>query len=185
MDGNKDIYWNEFFEGYPKLSKEDHKAWMAEHDRMKTTFAEHPTLNNLTRPDIWLDRAKFYFLPFLVNCYKFTRQHELPHFAIPVSPTCMFYRDRLHLRNFMDTIHQTFFRAMDMCIPKGEKIMLLVEKRFHIDNPIDGGTQQLYNMLWDYDLSGIVNGTRMDQPSKVILPPRYAESTRSMRLGVP
>ena len=41
----------------------------------------------------------------------------------------------------MDTIHRAFFRALDMCLPKGENIMLLVEKRFHIDDPIDGGTQ--------------------------------------------
>lgn len=118
-----------------------------------------------------VDRAKFYFLPFLMNCYKFTRQHKLPHFAIPVSPTCMFYRDRLHLRNFLDTIHQYFFKAMEMCIPKGERIMLLVEKRFHITDPVDGGTQQLYNMLWDYDLSAIVQGKRIYNPIKVILPP--------------
>lgn len=133
-------YYNEFFEGLPKFSDADLNTYLAEEERKKKTFAEDPKLCNLTRYDIWQDRAKFYFLPFLINCYKFTRQHELPHFTIPVSPTCMFYRDRLHLRNFMDTIHQTFFSAMDMCIPKGEEIMLLVEKRFHVTDPVDGGT---------------------------------------------
>ena len=89
----------------------------------------------------------------------------------------MFYRDRLHLRNFMDTIHQTFFRALDMCIPKGENIMLMVEKRFHVVNPVDGGTQQLYNMLWDYDL--------FPTPHDVILPPRKIDSSSSPRMGIP
>ena len=177
-------YYNEFFEGVPKLSGDDLIVWRKENERRKTTFAEKPSVRNLTRPDIWIDRAKFYFLPFLINCYKFTRQHKLPHFAIPVSPTCMFYRDRLHLRNFMDTIHQTFFRAMDMCIPKNEKIMLLVEKRFHIEDPIDGGTQQLYNMLWDADLS-ILKGkdNRIFVPQKVILPPHGAQAPKP-RMGV-
>lgn len=140
MDTNKEIYYNEFFEGVPKLSGKDLKTWIAEEKRKKKTFAERPCVNNLTRRDIWEDRAKFYFLPFLMNCYKFTRQHELPHFALMCSPTFVFYRDRLHLRNWMDTVHRAFFRALDMCIPKGENIMLLVEKRFHVDNPIDGGT---------------------------------------------
>lgn len=91
----------------------------------------------------------------------------------------MFYRDRLHLRNFMDTIHQTFFSAMDMCIPKNEKIMLLVEKRFHIEDPIDGGTQQLYNMLWDVDLSALKGQEdRIHVPPKVILPPNGARFKR-------
>jgi hypothetical protein len=63
----------------------------------------------------------------------------------------------------METIHDIFFKCMEMCIPKGEKIMLLVEKRFHIENPIDGGSQQLYNMLWDYDLSPMAK--------RVFLPP--------------
>ena len=175
-----DIYYNEFFESTPKLSKEDLKIWLEQNRKKKKTFSEFPCVKNLTKNIIWEDKAKFYFLPFLINCYKFTRQHELPHFAIPVSPTCMFHRDRLHLRNFMDTIHQAFFRCMDMCIPKGEKIMLLVEKRFHINNPIDGGTQQLYNMLWDYDL--------FPTPHKVILPPGQVDSSSSSmssRLGIP
>ena len=177
MPSRNDIYYNEFFEGVPKLSADDLAIWMKEHDRMKMTFAEHPTVNNLTRWDVWKDRAKFYFLPFLMNCYKFTRQHELPHFAIPVSPTCMFYRDRLHLRNFMDTVHQTFFEALDMCIPKNESIMLMVEKRFHVVDPIDGGTQQLYNMLWDYDMSAITKGNRIENPKKVLLPPNGTSTT--------
>ena len=177
-DNNKDIYYNEFFEGYPKLSQADLKTWIEENKRKsRKTFVEHPSVRNLTVRDIvgeleWRDRAKFYFLPFLVNCYRFTRQHRLPHFAIPVSPTCMFYRDRLHLRNFMDTVHQAFFRALEMCLPKGESIMLLVEKRFHVDDPIDGGTQQLYNMMWDVDLSAIVDDVRVYEPQKVILPKR-------------
>ena len=64
----------------------------------------------------------------------------------------------------MDTIFDAFFRALDICIPKDEKIMLLVEKRFHVFKPIDGGTQQLYNMLWDVDIS--------PKADKCILPPR-------------
>ena len=182
MDNEQDIYYNEFFEGKPKLSDEDWKKWKKEQERKKKTFAEQPCVNNLTRRDIWEDRAKFYFLPFLINCYKFTRQHKLPYFAIPVSPTCMFYRDRLHLRNFMDTIHRAFFACLDMCLQKGEKIMLLVEKRFHIDDPIDGGTQQLYNMLWDVDLSVLKGDERVFNPSKVILPKKLGG--RSQRLGV-
>ena len=87
------------------MSDEDYRKWKEEERRKKSTFAERPCVNNLTRRDIWNDRAKFYFLPFMINCYKFTRQHKLPYFAIPVSPTCMFYRDRLHLRNWMDTVH--------------------------------------------------------------------------------
>lgn len=62
-------------------------------------------------------------------------------FALMVSPTMMIYRDRLHLRNYLDTVHNVFFKAMDMCGILNEPIMLLVEKRFHILNPIDGGTQ--------------------------------------------
>ena len=152
------IYWNEFFEGDPRL-EEPYK-----------TFSEKPMLKNLTKNDIWVDKAKFYFLPFLVQCYRFTRHNKLPHFAIPVSPTCMFHRDRLHLRNFMDTIHQAFFRCLEMCIPKDEPIMLLVEKRFHIDNPVDGGTQQLYNMLWEYDIE--------PEAEKCILPPNAGSKPR-------
>lgn len=72
MADNK-TYYNEFFEGAPQLSAQDLVIWRKEHDRRKKTFAEQPSVNNLTRPDIWVDRAKFYFLPFLVNCYKFTR----------------------------------------------------------------------------------------------------------------
>ena len=53
----------------------------------------------------------------------------------------MFYRDRLHLRNYMDSIHRVFFKALDMCGVLHEPIMLLVEKRFSISNPIDGGSQ--------------------------------------------
>ena len=182
MDGEHNIYWNEFFEGYPNLPKEELKIWLAEERRKKKTFAEHPTVNNLTRRDIWEDRAKFYFLPFMMNCYKFTRQNRLPHFAIPVSPTCMFHRDRLHLRNFPSTIHNAFFRCLKMCLPKGERIMLLVEKRFHIENPVDGGTQQLYNMLWDVDLSAIKGdgGDRITTPPKVILPPAGARYNKRL-----
>lgn len=132
MDNEHDIYYNTFFDGYPQLSKEDLEIWLKENDRKKKTFVEHKTLNNLTYNDIWEDRAKFYFLPFLTNCYNFTRQHKLPYFTLMCSPTFIFYRDRLHLRNWMDTIHKAFFRCIEMCIPKGEKIMLLVEKRFHI-----------------------------------------------------
>lgn len=90
----------------------------------------------------------------------------------------MFYRDRLHLRNWMDTIHQYFFKCLDMCLKKGERIMLLVEKRFHIENPIDGGTQQLYNMLWDVDLSALKGEDRIHVPPKVILPPVGAQFPR-------
>ena len=75
----------------------------------------------------------------------------------------MFTRDRLTLRNFPDTIHQAFFRALETCgILPNERIMLLVEKKFHIKNPIDGGSQQLYNMLWDVDLK--------PNPKKLIAP---------------
>ena len=175
-------YYNEFFEGQPKLSKADYEAYIAEERKKKKTFVEKPMVKKLTKRDIWKERAKFYFLPFLINCYRFTRQHELPYFTLMCSPTFMFYRDRLHLRNFMDSIHQTFFAAMDMCIPKGERIMLLVEKRFHITDPVDGGTQQLYNMLWDYDLSALVKGERILNPGKVILPPPM--SGKSPRLGI-
>jgi len=165
------------------LSKEDWEIWEREVKRKKRTFAERPCISTLTVRDIlgenWKDRSKFYFLPFMMNCYKFTRQHKLPYFAIPVSPTCMFYRDRLHLRNYMDTIHQSFFKCLDMCLKKGEKIMLLVEKRFHIENPIDGGTQQLYNMLWDVDLSALKGKEdRIHVPPKVILPPSGAQFPR-------
>ena len=69
------------------------------------------------------------------------------------SPTFIFYKDKLLRRNFPDSIHRAFFKALDMCGVLHQPIMLLVEKRFHIENPIDGGTQQLYNILWDYDLS--------------------------------
>ena len=165
---NDNTYFNEFFEGYPKLSKEDFIIWWRENIRKKKPFVEKPLLQSLTLSDMWVERAKFYFLPFLINCYKFTRQNKLPHFAIPVSPTCMFHRDRLHLRSFPDTYQAALFKCMEMCIPKGERIMLLVEKRFHIENPIDGGTQQLYNMLWDVDLTPLKH--------KVILPPRILDS---------
>ena len=169
-------YYNEFFEGCPKLPKEELRKWLEEQRRKKSTFVEYPCVKNLVVRDIlgeveWRDRAKFYFLPFFINCYKFTKFQKLPHFAIPVSPTCMFHRDRLHLRNFMDTIHQAFFGCLDMCLPKGEKIMLLVRKQFHVDNPIDGGTQQLYNMLWDYDLSPLAK-------SVLLPPPLFGKSTR-------
>lgn len=126
-------------------------------------------MSNLTRRDIWEDAAKFYFLPFLTECYRFTRQHKLPYFTLMVSPTMMIYRDRLHLRNFIDTIHQTFFKTMEMCGLTEERIMLLVEKRFHIINPVDGGTQQLYNMLWDVDL--------LPEVSKCYLPPKNSPNT--------
>ena len=169
-------YYNEFFEGYPKLPKEELERWLREVKPKKNTFKKYPCTRNLTVMDMlgeeeWRDRAKFYFLPFLINCYKFTKFQKLPHFAIPVSPTCMFHRDRLHLRNFMDTIHQAFFKCLDMCLPKGEKIMLLVRKQFHVDNPVDGGTQQLYNMLWDYDLSPLAK-------SVLLPPPLFGKSTR-------
>ena len=137
---NTETYYNEFFEGVPKLTGEDLKIWLEENRKKKKTFKEFPCVKNLTTRDMWGNRAKFYFLPFLINCYNFTRQHNLPHFAIPCSPTFLFYRDRLHLRNFPGTIHNAFFECLDMCIPKGEWIMLLVEKRFHITKPIDGGT---------------------------------------------
>lgn len=182
-DEEKQIYYNEFFEGEPMLSKEDRETWEKEVKRQKKTFAERPCVNNLTRRNIWEDRAKFYFLPFMINCYQFTRQHRLPYFAIPVSPTCMFYRDRLHLRNYMDTVHQAFFKCLDMCLKKGEKIMLLVEKRFHIEDPIDGGSQQLYNMLWDVDLSILKGDERIYNPPKVILPPEGAQYPKP-RMGV-
>lgn len=169
---DSNIYYNEFFEGTPNLSGSDLKAFLEERRRHgRKPFVEKPLLQSLTESEMWKTRAKFYFLPFLINCYRFTRKNKLPHFAIPVSPTCMFYRDRLHLRNFMDTIWNTLFECMDMCIPKNEPIMLMVEKRFHIVNPVDGGTQQLYNMLWDYDLTPV----RKD----VYLPP-----TLNSRLGV-
>lgn len=177
-ENNKEIYFNEFFEGHPNLKGNDLKVWLEEEKRKKRIFAEHPTVNNLTRRDVMEDRAKFYFLPFMINCYRFTRQHKLPYFAIPVSPTCMFYRDRLHLRNYMDTIHRYFFKCLDMCLKKGEKIMLLVEKRFHVEDPVDGGTQQLYNMLWDVDLSVLKDGERIHVPPKVILPPSGAQFPR-------
>ena len=41
---------------------------------------------------------------------------------------------------------------METCGILKEPIMLLVEKRFHIERPIQGGSQQLYSMLWDVDL---------------------------------
>jgi len=69
-----------------------------------------------------------------------------------------------------------------MCLKKDERIMLLVEKRFHVDDPVDGGTQQLYNMLWDTDLSVLVGDTRVYNPSKVILPKRG--SVRGPRMGI-
>ena len=162
--GTETTYYNEFFEGCPKLPKEELKKWLEEQRRKKSIFVEYPCVNNLTRRDIWEDRAKFYFLPFMINCYQFTKKQKLPHFTLMCSPTFIFYRDRLHLRNFMETIHNTFFKCMEMCIPKGEKIMLLVEKRFHIENPIDGGTQQLYNMLWDYDLSPMAKSVLLPPP---------------------
>lgn len=56
VDENK-IYYNEFFDGKDANS----------------TFKERPLVSNLTKRDIWEDEAKFYFLPFLINCYKFTR----------------------------------------------------------------------------------------------------------------
>lgn len=166
-------YYNEFFEGCPKLPKEELRKWLDGQKLKKSTFAEYPCTKNLTRVDIWEDKAKFYFLPFMMNCYQFTKRQKLPHFALMCSPTFLFYRDRLHQRNFMETIHNIFFRCMEMCIPKSERIMLLVEKRFHIENPIDGGSQQLYNMLWDYDLSPMAKS--------VLLPPPNVGRTR---LGV-
>lgn len=163
-------YYNEFFEGCPKLPKEELRKWLDGQKFKKSTFAEYPCTKNLTRVDIWEDKAKFYFLPFMMNCYQFTKRQKLPHFALMCSPTFLFYRDRLHQRNFMETIHNIFFRCMEMCIPKSERIMLLVEKRFHIENPIDGGSQQLYNMLWDYDLSPMAKS--------VLLPPPNVGRTR-------
>lgn len=84
-----------------------------------------------------------------------------------VSPTMMFYRDRLHLRHFPDSIHKVFFKALDMCGILHEPIMLLVEKRFHIERPVDGGSQQLYNMLWDVDIR--------PEAQKCIVPPRISD----------
>lgn len=109
-------------------------------------------LSNLTQGVMWKEKAQFYFLPYLINCYKFTRQNKLPHFALMCSPTFIFHRDRLVQRNFLDTIHNAFFKMMETCGILEEPIMLLVEKRFHIERPIQGGSQQLYNMLWDVDL---------------------------------
>lgn len=166
-------YYNEFFEGCPKLPKEELRKWLDGQKFKKSTFSEYPCTKDLTRVDIWEDKAKFYFLPFMMNCYQFTKRQKLPHFALMCSPTFLFYRDRLHQRNFMETIHNIFFGCMEMCIPKSERIMLLVEKRFHIENPIDGGSQQLYNMLWDYDLSPMAKS--------VLLPPPNVGRTR---LGV-
>ena len=157
------IYKNEFFDSIPDLQGDALRQWIEkQRTEGRSEFKDFPCLKTLTKREVWQDMAKFYFLPFMINCYKFTRQNELPRFALMVSPTMMFYRDRLHLRNFPDTIHRAFFACLDMCIPKGEEIMLLVEKRFHIVDPIDGGTQQLYNMLWDYDLT--------PKAGKVILP---------------
>ena len=166
-DENK-IYYNEFFDGrdYP------------DQYGLKPSFTEHPIMSNLSKRDMlgtsdaklsWEDRSKFYFLPFLTNCYKFTRQHRLPYFALMVSPTMMFYRDRLHLRNYLDSIHRVFFKALDMCGVLHEPIMLLVEKRFSISNPIDGGSQQLYNMLWDIDLK--------PEPTSCIIPNKSKSRT--------
>lgn len=66
------IYYNEFFDGrdYP------------DQYGLKPSYTEHPIMSNLSKRDMfgtsdvklsWEDRAKFYFLPFLTNCYKFTR----------------------------------------------------------------------------------------------------------------
>lgn len=82
----------------------------------------------------------------------------------------MFYRDRLHLRNYLDSVHKVFFKALDMCGVLHQPIMLLVEKRFSIANPIDGGSQQLYNMLWDIDL-------KPESPTCII--PQDAKSRRT------
>ena len=176
-------YYNEFFEGCPKLPKEELRKWLEEQRRKKSTFVEYPSVGNLTRRDIWEDRAKFYFLPFLINCYQFTRQQKLPYFTLMCSPTFLFYRDRLHLRNFMDTIHRTFFKCMEMCLKKDEKIMLLVEKRFHVFNPIDGGSQQLYNMLWDYDLSPMAKSVLLPPP--IFGNPRLGTGTGDLPTTLP
>lgn len=131
-----EIYYNKFFEGKEKGS----------------TFDQNPMLSNLTQSTMWKDKEKFYFLPYLVNCYKFTKKNKLPRFALVCSPTFVFHRDRLNQRSFMETIHKNFLDMMETCGLLDEPIMLLVEKRFHIERPIQGGSQQLYNMLWDTDI---------------------------------
>ena len=153
------IYYNEFFEGKDPDSD----------------FTEHPLLANLTQRQVIDEKAKFYFLPFLINCYLFTRQHQLPKFAIPVSPTMMFYRDRLHNRGFLDSVFEIFFECMEMCGVLHEPIMLMVEKRFHIFKPIDGGTQQLYNMLWDVDLDPKINRCYLPSKMEARLPSRVKD----------
>ncbi len=47
-----DIYYNEFFEGEPKLSKKDREIWEKEVKRKKKTFAERPCVDTLTPSDI-------------------------------------------------------------------------------------------------------------------------------------
>lgn len=76
--GEQITYYNEFFEGYPKLPKEELGRWLLEVKSKKNTFKKYPCTRNLTMMDMlgeekWEDRAKFYFLPFLINCYKFTK----------------------------------------------------------------------------------------------------------------
>lgn len=115
-------------------------------------FEDRPMLSNLRQNVIWADEAKFFFLPYLVHCHRFTQQHRIPHFTLMCSPTFLFHRCGLSRRCFPDTIWSAFFRAMDMCGLLDETIFLLVEKRFTVRQPIDGGTQQLYSMLWDVDL---------------------------------
>ena len=70
--------YDEFFEGDPKLAKEELGRGLLEVKSKKNTFKKYPCTRNLTISDMigeekWEDRAKFYFLPFLINCYKFTK----------------------------------------------------------------------------------------------------------------
>ena len=175
MEFPKTTYYNQFFENIPKLPSSEVQKFKKGRLANKKPFQDDPFIDGLVNEYMLDNRDMFYFLPFLINCYEFTKRHHLPYFTLMCSPTFLFYRDRLHLRNFMDTIHQSFFRMMDVCLKKDENIMLLVEKRFHIENPVDGGTQQLYNMLWDYDL---------DPPrSKVILPPQQRFGKRLGLVG--
>ena len=94
-------YRNSFFDSIPDLQGDALRQWIEQQRAEgRSEFKDFPCLETLTPNVVWQDKAKFYFLPFFINCYKFTCQHELPRFALMVSPTMMFYRDRLHLRNF-------------------------------------------------------------------------------------
>ena len=43
-----DTYYNEFFEGSPKLPKEEMQKWLDEQRRKKSVFVEYPCVKNLT-----------------------------------------------------------------------------------------------------------------------------------------